>query len=117
MNSFVGFVLCFFWKDVTPPPLQKNASLSITTLPHLRRVHSRLGSNHSSWEAYNLASKFLLVNLGFFMCHIYSSEVCQLPFLQTEKKVPWNPQILGRKLEDARLTETRRRAPKKKSRG
>ena len=44
-------------------------------------------------------SGLLFMNLGFFMVHIYWSNVCQLSVLYIERHVPFNnPAIINRKL-------------------
>ena len=43
-------------------------------------------------------AKLLLVNLGFFMCYIYWSEVCQLSVAYTERNDLWLPGMIYREL-------------------
>ena len=53
------------------------------------------------WEicfSTRCSPELLLVDLGFFICHIYLSETEQLSVLYTETSVPWLPLMIFRKL-------------------
>ena len=89
---------------VTPTCILENTSPNSTSprnelitnnLPicfKLKRIRSGLRACLPTW------TKLVLVNLGFFMSHIYLSETEHLSVVYTETNVPWFPKMIGPRL-------------------